>query len=97
MTYFKGKDFNLSKVPFSNFFHIKNEKKIGTPQNKKNSFSKTVLYIFYLSKTTVHKAEQLFKKIVKITGPFGRYSQIGDTVLYVKIVAHRGTESGDTY
>ncbi len=37
-------------------FKRKNQKKIETPQTKENAFSKTVLYIYYQSKTTWSKA-----------------------------------------
>ncbi len=49
-------------------FQHNNQKKIETPKNKENVFSKTVLNIFCQSKTTWRLA--IFKNFVKITGPY---------------------------
>jgi hypothetical protein len=49
-------------------FQHNNQKKIETPKNKENAFSKTVLYIFCKFKTTWSLS--IFKNFVKITGPY---------------------------
>ncbi len=41
-----------------------------TPQNKENAFYKTILYIFYQSKTW---SVAILKIFVKITGPYSGY------------------------
>jgi hypothetical protein len=49
--YYRPKKFHLSEGPFFEFFNTKTEKKIETPQNKENAFSKIVLDIFCQSRT----------------------------------------------
>jgi hypothetical protein len=46
MTYFKEKNFHLSEGPFFKIFHTRNKKRWKRHKMKKNSFSKTILYIF---------------------------------------------------
>jgi hypothetical protein len=47
ITYFEEKNIHLSEGPFFKFFHKRTKKKIETPQNKENAFTKTILYIYF--------------------------------------------------
>ncbi len=49
---FQEKKIHLSEGPILTFINTKTQKKIETPQNKENAFSKIVLDIFCRSKTT---------------------------------------------
>jgi hypothetical protein len=66
MTYFKGKKFHPSEGPYSNLL-TQESKKVGTPQNKKDAFFKTVLYLLPIQN---YMKQSNFKNLVKITGPF---------------------------
>ncbi len=61
------KKFHISERPFSKFSYIRTKKDINH-RIKKNSFTKTVLYIFWQSKTTWSIA--IFKNYVRTLGSY---------------------------